>query len=74
MWAYLTLYVGIPAAIEKSSGLACLNRCVPACARTRVKMKKVINKLSSYFPRHKRSDLEKKYEVLEKLGTYVAFL
>ena len=34
-------------------------------------MNKVIKKISSYFPKHKRSDLEKKYEILEKLGTYV---
>jgi len=35
---------------------------------------KMMKKISSYFPKHKKSDLEKKYEILEKLGTYVARL
>jgi len=38
----------------------------------KMNVNKMMKKISSYFPKHKKSDLEKKYEILEKLGTYVA--
>ena len=33
----------------------------------------MLKKLSNYFPKHKKSDLEKKYKVGKTLGSYAPF-